>query len=132
MIPILIIFPDRNTGGSAASVQNGLLILLLDDERLVAPHEANELDEHQETSHLRLHRRTRTPHRGSRIQRLSPVARGRLHDDRHGGQRRRFRLHFGELRRLESELCQRPSWIRWHDHHMGRIHLASHRWRTDE
>lgn len=93
---------DRDAGGSAAPPQNGLLILFLDDERLAAPHEANELDERQETGYLRLHRRTRDPYRGSRIQWVSPAARGRLHDDRYGGQRRRFRLHFGELCRSES------------------------------
>lgn len=102
LIQIAITFPGRDTGGSAAPAQNDLLILLLDDERLAAPHEANELDKCQETGHLRLHRGTRDPHLGSRIQRVSPVARGHLHVHRYGGQRRRFRLHFAELCRSES------------------------------
>lgn len=127
-----ITFPDRDTGGNAALAQNDLLLLLLDVERLAAPYEANELDKHQEIGHLRLHRRTRSLHHCSRIQRMLPVARGHLHDDRYGSQRRYFRLHFGELRRPESQLCQRPSWIRQHDYYMGRIYLAGHRWRIDE
>lgn len=97
-IVISTVCPGRVPGGSAAHTPDDLLVLLLDDERLAAAHEQNERDEREEAGNVRVHRHSRCPHYSPRIQRMPAITCSRLHDDRHHGQRRSFRLQFGELR----------------------------------
>lgn len=77
---------------------NDLFVLLFDDERLVAPYETNELDERQENGHFCMYRPSRSFYFSTRIQRMSPIARSHLHDDRHCGKRRCLRLYLGDFR----------------------------------